>query len=1456
VSADDGGSAACPIHILNLYAGINNTGRTLTKLKCSFAKVVAHVENDEELASLLRKHDSAPVFADVNDIFSYNLPWFNAIFAYPPCQPWSTRGLGKGVNDERARTFPRIPQALQRFKPRGCIVEQVDGFYFWISRGLFSKIHSGPAYEEFAARVVLAGFVLHRATVTASRCRSMQSRSRLFLFATRADVVEALGPFELPELPAQPHVPVGDLLRANTLFFDVLAPASAIEPLRTLSEFRPHLPHKRGLYDGVTVWAVSGLAPCILTTNRLLFEFDDNIVEINLLGLCELQGVDHSSLPAEPKAARAAVGNSVDALAHAFVMRQYLLYLKRACALPPLAPSAARVPFPGSDASFIGTPPTRNSSIIDIQVPLSVDDDSTTAALPGIDMDTIHEDDDPAIDWAKLQPLVDKHRLRWELRATILTKEQEAAFRWDCSAIPPSSLLMRIIANNALHDCAYVRPTSPTVKPMVSSRRVAVLHTYFALLTTDARRAAIRSIRRQASAFSQRILSASYPTPVSPSRQQWLEGQLRHLSAASSTPEGVLRQKQIQHLVNFGSPPTPTAMIPPTTPVSLRHPWAGLSRTISFASVGDEFFSAEERSDCPSLLYRHRWSVPPSASTQRAFSPDDLSLTDVLIIKVSCKPASALRDLEQGFATAAALLAAQRPLVVAFVTPQAIWSSQQVNDVCPVRAFIDGLAGGLDFEVKHTSGLRRNCKVSILSPSEVASRLAFNEAFDSSATSDDPRGRSLLPDIQQYLCPRHTFRVTDITQVWPESHRRKFAEWKAHELVRAEKLRRGEATSTPPVLVLDAQDLHPDARGVVWDLRPYWKAMKYGTDDPSLIVPLCNIDALDTPFNHEAIHALTGLQRTPFPDRATVHDLQYGFDNTADPPTHSCFASNWPLSYEFYDIGNKDIEGYLLSGYVECCDEDGPAFIPSTAVGQNTVVKPHKDPTKIRRRVLDCSHPRGTVIVDGKVYLFLSLNSRIDVRKQAEVSFSSFDRIASKAMSLARSGLPVLLFKTDGDAWYKQFFRRLSCVADGVASWPSFRQDPPIMRMFHDFRLQFGDASAAHRAYRVCYLTIWLTLQDATTRRAKNPAVRAWQKLQLELMAQNIISETNLAYADIDGFIDDFMGIALAGEDWDLLASLLGLMDLLGIKYAKNKTEAPHYKKVMLGFILDMKRRIAYLEPVWRQRFIEEIDKCLASSDPISISTVQRLGGKSIRVCCLFSPLRAYCNGIFACLRALKEQRRLSHAQRELFSHNMRLIQSTLKASPSVHLLFEPQKLASIADGALHLQAGWVDTDASTSWGLGAVLFTATKVYFLHEEWTDEEKADFDIAELEAMAYDMAFKFFPAVAPEHFARKQLVGRIDSEVARFAFQGRRTSKGVIDLCLTGLLRSQVRHHFHLHTLRVATDDNIFADALSRGDLETFIMALAHTGKQLIRLRLSASQRSTAAYKAAKAAFSAA
>jgi hypothetical protein len=83
ISPDVGGSASCPIHILNLciFAGIDNAGRTLAKLHFDFAKIVAHFELDEALAVRLRAKGTAPVFADVNNIFSVTLPWFNCIFA-------------------------------------------------------------------------------------------------------------------------------------------------------------------------------------------------------------------------------------------------------------------------------------------------------------------------------------------------------------------------------------------------------------------------------------------------------------------------------------------------------------------------------------------------------------------------------------------------------------------------------------------------------------------------------------------------------------------------------------------------------------------------------------------------------------------------------------------------------------------------------------------------------------------------------------------------------------------------------------------------------------------------------------------------------------------------------------------------------------------------------------------------------------------------------------------------------------------------------------------------------------------------------------------------------------------------------------------------------------------------------------------------------------------------------
>ena len=454
-------------------------------------------------------------------------------------------------------------------------------------------------------------------------------------------------------------------------------------------------------------------------------------------------------------------------------------------------------------------------------------------------------------------------------------------------------------------------------------------------------------------------------------------------------------------------------------------------------------------------------------------------------------------------------------------------------------------------------------------------------------------------------------------------------------------------------------------------------------------------------------------------------------------------------------------------------------------------------------------------------------------------------------MVLNRSHLPVLMFKGDGDAWYKQFRRRLEQICDGVASWPSFIDDVPTMRLFIDYTLQFGDATAAHNTYRVTYMIIWILLRDMADRPAASEAVRAWQRLQLDMLEAGEIEVTNLSYADMDGFVDDFMAAVLKGEDEAMLIAFLGLMRYLGLDVSLKKLaeEArPYHIKTLLGFRVDTQKMIGYLEDAWRKLFIKEL-AAIQTNDNISVHDLQVIGGKSIRVCCLIPALRGFCNGTFTALRNTRGFRssraRLHPRHVNVLRKDTKLIHDVLISAPSVQLLLNPHESISIAEGALHC-----DSDASSSWGLGACIILDDKIYFLYEPWTDEEKEIFDIAEFEGIALEMACRYFPAVAPLAFARKKMLARVDNTNVEGGVIKMDSTKGVTMLVVKSLLHLQVQYSFKLRCVRVTSEDNVLADALSRDDLESFLREAKLMGLTPIRIQLSEQQRSTARFAAAK------
>jgi hypothetical protein len=120
-----------------------------------------------------------------------------------------------------------------------------------------------------------------------------------------------------------------------------------------------------------------------------------------------------------------------------------------------------------------------------------------------------------------------------------------------------------------------------------------------------------------------------------------------------------------------------------------------------------------------------------------------------------------------------------------------------------------------------------------------------------------------------------------------------------------------------------------------------------------------------------------------------VFDLVWGVDNQATPAKHAFCCSNWPKIYQHFDISATDIQMYEDKGWIEFASTPGLSFTHCSIVAQNSVVKPGKDPEKFRRKVIDQAAPRTAVTTEnGQIYSLLSLNSRSDIRMQAEVQSS------------------------------------------------------------------------------------------------------------------------------------------------------------------------------------------------------------------------------------------------------------------------------------------------------------------------------------------------------------------------------------------------------------------------------------------------------------------------------------
>ncbi|RTL64497.1 MAG: DNA cytosine methyltransferase [Pseudonocardiaceae bacterium] len=139
--------------------------------------------------------------ADVRDLTAADLRpadasslWRPSLLAGgPPCQPWSSAGHQRGLNDPRGQLLPEMLRLIDELRPRFVLFENVRG----LLTALGPSGRSGEVLESIQNDLNSMGYASRIATLNAADYGAAQRRVRLLLLAT-AD-------YELPEFPLPTH---------------------------------------------------------------------------------------------------------------------------------------------------------------------------------------------------------------------------------------------------------------------------------------------------------------------------------------------------------------------------------------------------------------------------------------------------------------------------------------------------------------------------------------------------------------------------------------------------------------------------------------------------------------------------------------------------------------------------------------------------------------------------------------------------------------------------------------------------------------------------------------------------------------------------------------------------------------------------------------------------------------------------------------------------------------------------------------------------------------------------------------------------------------------------------------------------------------------------------------------------------------------------------------------------
>lgn len=137
------------------------------------AETIWCAEFDKYASQVIEQRFGIPNYGDIKTIKWDELPQIDILTAGYPCQPFSSAGQRKGINDPR-HIWPNIQEAIGILRPRIVILENVRG-------------HLTLGFKEVLKGLAEVGYDARWQIVRASDAGGCHQRARLFVIAECAD---------------------------------------------------------------------------------------------------------------------------------------------------------------------------------------------------------------------------------------------------------------------------------------------------------------------------------------------------------------------------------------------------------------------------------------------------------------------------------------------------------------------------------------------------------------------------------------------------------------------------------------------------------------------------------------------------------------------------------------------------------------------------------------------------------------------------------------------------------------------------------------------------------------------------------------------------------------------------------------------------------------------------------------------------------------------------------------------------------------------------------------------------------------------------------------------------------------------------------------------------------------------------------------------------------------------